>query len=452
MLFRANQTGSGFSLSLAGSAWQADPCEFRFPAPVWNAFPAKDALVNELAYVCTLPTPLMLRHPLVTYDTGRPRFIDFYHHCFDQSIPNLVEPIAAERADAIHHLFHAIQRRFQGKKSDERLPVVDDWDDRRVVLPFSFGKDSLLSLATLRKLGYTVVPVTIDERVLPRGKAVRGRLAERMRDEFGLSCHVVENEIQLLCDYQVLQRPETRLYQVHVHFVYLLAMLPFCYYYRAPTIIFSNEFHHSLAQLHKDGYLCPHRYMQSREAVRGYARLARDFSAGQVTVANPIGVLDNFAIHRILHEKFPEFGRYQVSCHLEMTDHQRWCHGCYRCARAFVFFGAMGIDPYEMGFAESMLDMDKKKHFALFGEWDKKDEYHRYMAIEEELAFLLAREKGMKGPLMDAFRSRHESSGIEVERRIKKIGKKVFRLQERPGRGVVERKASKLYRNLLKEM
>ncbi|RLB71571.1 MAG: hypothetical protein DRH04_01480 [Deltaproteobacteria bacterium] len=452
MLFKAAQSACGFSLSLTGSAWRADACEFRFPGQIWDAFPAKEALINELAYVCTLPTPLILRYPGVAYNTGRPRFIDVYHHCFDQAIPNLVEPIATEQADAIHHLFHAIQREFHGKENEERLPAVGGWDDRRVVLPLSFGKDSLLSLATLRELGYTVIPVNIDERVLPRGKAIREQLADRMQKEFDLSCHIVENEIQLLCDYQVLQRPETRLYQVHVHFVYLLAMLPFCYYYRAPAIIFSNEFHHSLMQLHKDDYLCPHRYMQSQEAVRDFAKLARDFSGGQVTAANLIGVLDNFAIHRILHEKFPEFGQYQVSCHLEMTDHQRWCHDCYRCARAFIFFGAMGIDPYAMGFVESMLSADKKEHFALFGEWHKKDQYHRYMAVEEELAFLMARENGLSGPLMDLFASQLWNSGIDASRRMRKLRKMVFRLQDRPGPNGVEKEAAKLYKRFLKEM
>jgi len=137
---------------------------------------------------------------------------------------------------------------------------------------------------------------------------------------------------------------------------------------------------------------------------------------------------------------------------LEISTQQRWCHDCYRCARAFVFFGAMGTDPYEMGFIESMLAMDKKKNFALFGEWHKKDEYHRYMAVEEELAFLLARENKMNGPLMDFFRSRHQSSGIDVERRIGKLREMIFRLQDRPGRTAVEKKAAKLHWDFLKEM
>ena len=136
--------------------------------------------------------------------------------------------------------------------------------------------------------------------------------------------------------------------------------------------------------------------------------MAKTFSNGQISAVNLIGVLDNFTIHRILHERFPEFGKYRISCHMEMTDHKQWCHDCYRCAQAFIFFLAEGIDPFEMGFEASMLTEDKKKHFALFNDdIHPEDKYRQYMADEEGLAFLMAHQKAAKEPLMDLFQEKH---------------------------------------------
>ena len=452
MYFKATQTLKGFSLALTGSAWQADPCEFRFPEHIWKKFPAKQALINELAYICTLPTPLILKYPTVEYDTGKPQYTDFYHHCFNQAIPNLVESIPSEKADATYHLFHSIQRKFHGDKIEDRLPARNDWNKKTVILPFSYGKDSLLSLATLRELGFKVIPVFIDERVLPRGTAIKKQLKQRLKKQFDIHCHIVENELHLLCDYQVLKQPLTELHRLHIYFVYLLAMIPFSYYYRAPLIIFNNEFHHNLVKLHKDGYLCPHRYMQTTDALKGYAKLVQNFSGNQMTVVNLIRVIDNFAIHRVLHERFPEFGSYQISCHMEMNKHKRWCHNCYRCARAFIFFLAIGIDPFDVGFEQSMMSEDKKKLFDLFDpkRLMKEDQYRHYMAIEEELAFLMALKRGESGPLMDVFKSSFQSKKIDFQQQERKLKERVFCLQTLPGTTDVEKKAAQFYKDFLK--
>ncbi|MEN8212216.1 MAG: hypothetical protein ABFR31_10895, partial [Thermodesulfobacteriota bacterium] len=451
MYFKTEQTLKGFSLSLTGPAWQADPCEFRFPKHIWESFPAKQALVNELAYICTLPTPLILKYPAVEYDTGRPQYFEFYNHCFNQSVPNLVESIPSEKADSIYHLFHSIQREFHGKAIKGGLQVSNEWDSKTVVLPLSYGKDSLLSLATLRDFGYKVIPVYIDERVLPRGKAVRATLQKKLNKQFAIHCHIVENELHLLCDYEVLEQPLTELHRLHVYFVYLLAMIPFCYYYRAPTIVFNNEFHHNLLQLHKDGYLCHHRYMQSAEAVKGYDNLVKNFSSNQIDVVNFIGVLNNFSIYKILYEKFPEFKNYQVSCQMDTHEYQRWCHNCYRCARAFMFFLAMGIDPFDMDFEKSMMPEKNKKHFVIFNrELIDEDQYEHYMAVEEKLAFLMALKKGAEGPLMDLFKSKFKIEKPHIEEQEQRLKKKVFCLQTKPGLTKLEKKAAKLYKNFLK--
>ncbi|MBW1997279.1 MAG: hypothetical protein JRJ29_04855 [Deltaproteobacteria bacterium] len=447
MHFLVVPTSRGFSLSVRGDRWQADHCEFRFPPHVWQAFEAKEALVNELAYVTTLASPLILKHDRTLYNTAPPRFLQFYRHCFEGAIPNLVEPIVDEDATEILTRVRGVRRQFQGPSATADVPLVDGWMPERVVLPFTFGKDSLLSLAVLNALGLEVIPVYVDERVLPRANAMRKGLEKRLLADQGLRVERVENEIQLLSDYQVLERPETRLYQVQVYFIYLLSMLPFCWAYRAPVIVLSSEFVNSLDTVHRQGYVCPHRYMQSPPVIKGLAKMAQDLSGGQVTAVNLIGTLGNFAVHRLLHTEFPRFGQYQLSCHLEVTRFTRWCHDCYRCAQAYLFWSALGMAPRRQGFEEGLLTEAKRGLFSLFNpEVHRRDVYRRFVGDEEMLAFLMAARNGVQEPLVERFRV---SCGKAAARGEKKLKKRIFRHQGKPGRHPLEQEAARLLEKYL---
>jgi hypothetical protein len=447
MQIKVEPTSRGFSLMIDGDIWKSEPFELQFPEEVWEAFPAKEALLNELAYVLTIAPPLILKHPTVWYTTPEPCFFDFYNKCFESAIPNMVNSILSEDSQEILKRFRSTGRHFSESPRSLSFPELNSWESRRVVLPFSFGKDSLTSLATLDRLGYEVITVQVDDRVLPRVMSIRNELAKEMADTLEQTCHSVRNEIQLLSDYQVLKRPETRLHQVHIYFVYLFTMIPFCTYYRAPTIVVNNEYCNSLNRVQREGFLVPHRVMQSRTITQGMTRLVDRFSNGQITVVNLIGGLGNFALHRILHEKFPAFGAHRVSCHMEVNNYSRWCHDCDRCAQTFIYFLALGRDPFQLGFEASMLEEEKKSHYSLFKESiHRKDAYHRFIRQEEELAFLMAHRRGVEGPLMDRFR-REFLPGAEKREAILK--RRVFRVQRNPSKGLIRKDADSLYRKLL---
>lgn len=443
MQIRVEQTGQGFALAIEGPAWRAAPCQIRFPTEVWQSFPDKEMLTNELAYALTMVPPLLADHPTVWYDTPEPVFFDFYNDCFEQSIPNLVEPLAHENAEDLLDRFRAVGRHFPAPPQPPVAPLRTDWLPQRVVVPFSFGKDSLLTIATLQHSGYEVIPVLIDERVLPRGQAHKEKLCHRLQQELNITCRHVINEIQLLSDYQVLGHPETRLAQVHIHFVYLLAMLPFCFHYRAPLIAFNNEFHHSLNLVHRNGYLLPRKFMQSRTTTAALGQMADRLSNSQVGVINLLGGLGDFAIHRLLHNRFPDYGDFRISCHLETTDQPRWCHKCHRCARAFLFFLASGQDPFAHGFNHSMLSRDQQGLFYLFaGQPRPEDSFRIFMQGEEQLAFSLARQHGATGDLIDALQK--TTPPLSAKARQQRHAQ-FLSLQAEPGPSEPEQQAATLY-------
>ena len=421
MFFNVIQTDDGFSIELTGQKWQADTCALKFPADIWDAYRGKASLVRELAYVTTLATPLMLNHGRVQYNTASPEFLHTYIQSFERAIPNLVEPIPEENAHEILQRVRNLELNFNGPPAVDSFQFNTSPSPGKVILPFSFGKDSLLTLGLLRDAGYTVIPVIIDERVLPRGFAMKTRFCQMLEKETGIRCHVVTNQVQLLSDYQVLEVDPTRLYQVQVYFVYLLAMLPFCAYYGAPFIAMNNEYANTLQTMHKNNILTPKRTMQGKEMTRILSRMTKKITDGRVGVVNLLGGLGDFAIHRLLHERFPRLGQYRISCHMEMTEHRRWCHGCERCARAFLFSKALGYDIPQMGFEHTLLEEEHAEFFSLFHDYQSSDRYRKWNAMEEAVAFHLAEKNGDTFPLVKKAASLHGDSNRNIEKLYKKI-------------------------------
>jgi hypothetical protein len=180
MQIKVESTSRGFSLMIDGNFWKSEPCEMQFPEEIWEAFPAKEALLNELAYVLTIAPPLILKHPTVWYTTPEPCFFDFYNECFESAIPNMVDSIPAEDSQEILERFRSTGRHFSESTRSLSFPELNSWESRRVVLPLSFGKDSLTSLATLKRMGYEVITVQVDDRVLPRAMSIRNELAGKL--------------------------------------------------------------------------------------------------------------------------------------------------------------------------------------------------------------------------------------------------------------------------------
>lgn len=444
MQIRTSPTGRGFSVEITGDHFHASPCTFSYPEAVWQAYPAKEALIQELAYVTTLITPLMLEHSEIHYDTPAPRFMQFYHDAFEASIPNIIQYVEHDEAGDILNRFRALRPTFINR-ADAPLPKEKrDWNTERVVLPFSYGKDSLLSLALLQRLTYKVHPVNIMQCVQPRMHAHRERVKAEFEQEFTVHCDELRNELLLLSDYEILERPESQLRQCYLHFVYVLGMLPFCYYYAAPTIILSNEFNNSLNRVHRQGLIAPLKVMQTQFTARKMATMVTKLTDGKVTVVNPIGGLGNFAINQLLLDSFTAYEKYRMSCDMEISPYSRWCHNCIRCAQAYLFALARGVDPKSLGFEEDMLTDAMFHHYTSSeGTPHPGNQYLRFAQREEMLAAMMTVENGVSKKLLGKFKA--DPSDNE---RKEQLHREIFRYQIEP-KGRIERKTARLCQDIL---
>jgi len=131
---------------------------------------------------------------------------------------------------------------------------------------------------------------------------------------------------------------------------------------------------------------------------------------------------------KILHRRYPEIAKYQMSCFfLEDTSAtKRWCGQCSKCARMYIFMLALGINPETVGFTENMLGLKKADLFSLFGGNDEFKGIYDESGLgknEQLLAFLMAYQKGIKGPLMKEFIKKNL---LEAKTREKELREKFF--------------------------
>lgn len=115
--------------------------------------------------------------------------------------------------------------------------------------------------------------------------------------------------------------------------------------------------------------------------------------------------LYELAITYILHNRYPEFGKYQMSCFAD-SEHgrsYRWCQRCTKCGYMYALCCGVGVPPKQAGFNANLFSKEHNEIYEHFFGYDPK---HPIYGSQDELgiAFLLAERTGHSGESIDRFR------------------------------------------------
>ena len=175
--------------------------------------------------------------------------------------------------------------------------------------------------------------------------------------------------------------------------------------------MFANEASCNESASTADGFNYNPAYEQSEIWTRELDIINRSVSGLPVTVASLIGSLNDLAIIKILHARYPEIGKYQISCFADRKEakFKRWCSACSKCARIYILLLANGVDPMTLGFENDMLSIKYRHLYSIFGEKSGQEGYDATDIGREEqlLSFLLAYRHGVRGDLMSEFIDRY---------------------------------------------
>jgi len=391
-----------------------------YPSSIWEKFPKSlhKIFADSLAVVATWHLGFSGEKPIV-YHFSHPPIEAVFFKILTYSLPmNVFENKELKTSEILKKLynvffqtqFKGINYHYLGKKVKRRLK-------EKALLLFSFGKESLLTYGLLRELGVDVIPIFIKEPYSSFENAHKKKLASRFYNKFNdeviffpLSFGRLREITGFYWGWDIILSQ------------YAFVLLPFYFYHQARYLFFGNEQSCNFYLKDKEGYFINPVFEQSVLAMKHLADIPKLFFIN-THVGSLVEPIHEIFVLYILHHRYPEIGKFQMSCFSEEEEakKKRWCGVCEKCARIYIFLKALGISPERVGFYNNnMLSHKKKDLYVIFNSQSDLSSYGGSGLGKDEqlLAFYLAYKNGTKGELIDLFKKKYLK---EVEKKIKKL-------------------------------
>ncbi|MBW2990835.1 hypothetical protein KY348_03955 [Candidatus Woesearchaeota archaeon] len=419
---KASITSNGLRLSYGKKKY-----DLAYPPRIWSAYPrdSKKILVDNLAYLLTINVPLVSEFRKVIYNISKPFFEKQFKSMVLNSIPCATHDYDQHTKEFIDR-FLSTKVVFRDDKVKKPVYKGELWENS--IVPLSCGKDSLLTLAVAKEAGMNPIAVYIIDTVSPSENRIKIKHAKKLCKEQGIKLVFLKNSIEQLNDFETWDTPETCLGYTHMITGFCFISLPLLHYFKSNKIIIGNQKDMDFHFINKEDILTWPAPDQNSRATKEQHKMIKKMSGGRAGVYSIIRPLTNIAITKILHHRYPEFAKYQVSCDcLDACDEERWCHDCNKGARLSLFTHAVGRHPRIVGFKKEMLDKKHEKHYALFN-GREVDHYELSAEARDQqlLAFLMAHRAGVKGYLIDKFKKEHLKEAKARERELRKKFFKVY--------------------------
>jgi len=399
-----------------------------YPKEVWKKYPAKEILRDHLAHLLTISLPLVSDIKRISYKTSYPFFAPLFRDLVSENIPGAIEDYGPHTKEMLDK-FSKTQFEFAGGVTEFPSSLYKP-SERNVVVSFTNGKDSMLTLGLTRELGLKPACVYVNDTVSPSENRIKIKHLNEISRKFKIPCFVVRNEVEQLNDFEYWDKPETCVGYSHMVMGFCLMALPACNYHSAKRIFVGNERNMDHSFINKDGYKTYPDFLQTTKGTQFLDKGVNLISGGSVGVSSIIKPLYNLAVIKILNNRYPELARYEVSCDCldAYPSAKRWCMRCSKCARMYVMMKAVGADPKNVGMKGGMLDKKHEKLYCLFkGKEVDFYEKNTQMRDEQLLAFYLAYKNGEKGYLMEKFSKKYLK---EAQKREKTLRKRFFSIYD----------------------
>lgn len=378
-----------------------------YPRQVWQAYPQqlKEVLRDNIALSSTFFVPQILNMQTISYDTSRPISEAFL---FKNGIYDMPNSALTDGALSISYIKKFLNTVAIFNNNEILMPVADTVrhlpKQKSIVIPFTFGKDSLLTAALAQDIGIRPHLVYFVEPAHMYENQHKKRLKKLFSHQTGLVVEEVKYEPGKM-RYGWLWNKKTELGWGLQTTEYAMMTLPFLYFYEAMYIGLGNEHSCGESGLNAEGVLTHWTgYDQHPDWTSQQSLLVSLVGGASRRVVSLVEPLHEIAEVAILHRRYPEFGQFQTSCLAigQGAEENRWCQRCEKCCAMYTFLKALGVDVKQVGFTEDLLD---KNHIKLFNNLFNSKDPSLYYAVEEEiyLAMYIARKRGCDGEVLRVF-------------------------------------------------
>lgn len=400
-----------------------------YPSHVWKEFPVvcRQNFADSLTYFLTMHLILTKNSETkIIYDFPPPIIEPFFFKGMIYSLGEtaLVDEEKKLTTNSLLKLFYncSFNIEFSGGPRYARFKNVNRNSKKRAIIPFSFGKDSLLTFALSRELGISAYPIFFREPHCAYENRHKTRLAQRFFKEFDTEVNIFPLSAGWL------RQVEKEWWGWDLLLTqYTLLLLPFLFGLRVKYLFWAHEQSCNDTLIDNDGFVVNPVFEQSKNWLLATNSAMRGLGCNSL-FSSLIEPIYEIAVMKILHYRYPEIGKYQMSCFAEEkpAKTKRWCGVCSKCARIYIFLRALGISPKRVGFNQEMLSERKRHLYSLFANGEMKDSTYDQSGLgrdEQLLAFYLAYKKGIKGALINEFKKKYLS---EARKREKELRGKYF--------------------------
>jgi len=413
------KTSRGVEIRVGGKAYA-----ILYPGEIWQDYPRQlqDVLLDNLVFAATIHLPLAMKEAEVLYNTNRPLFQPHFFQNMIMDFPSCADVDRVSTSDLVRK-FMNLKIRFLDNRV--RLPQYSGTSSPdSSVVSLSFGKDSLLSYAVCREIGLNPRIAYVVEPSMKYEEKHKTALARRFRREFGVKLDKITHSAGMLRDGVHLGVGKTELGWGLQSTEYALILLPVAHSYDARYMVFGNEQSCAAHYIDQEGYVCYPAYDQSHIWTLQIDSMTRLMSGEQVRTVSVIEPLMDIAVMGVLHHRYPDVGKYEMSCFTETESgrDRRWCLSCSICAKMYLLIKALGIDPQRVGLSKNMLTAKNRRFFSLFGGKNVATYALTSLGRDEQLyAFYLAHKNGDHSELVKEFTHRFLREAREREEELRKM-------------------------------
>lgn len=373
-----------------------------YPSKVWDMVPesVRTELANTAAYFFTHHLPLKNKNKY-HYKFSVPKSYSLFFHGLLYSMPEITLDENASSIELFQKLFNSgYHVTFENHPQSILNTPVKLLHTKKVLLPFSMGKDCLLSYALLKELSYDPYLLLCLEPTSPRENVYKLLLKKKFEQEIGTHVNVIDVKLGSLRQAKGMMWGWDMLLMQ-----YTLLFIPYFYSEKAELIVWSNELSTDQVTQNSEGFVVNATFEQNSQWMLNMTNLLRNFGLNSKVVSITKSLYEMLILY-ILNHRYPQLAKFQHSCLGDFSDarEKRWCGHCYECARVYIFLLAIGVDPKNVGHTENMLSLKKRKLFYLFDEGKANDIDGLFQSYDERLlAFYLIHKRGIKGDLVTLF-------------------------------------------------
>ncbi|MCM8808012.1 MAG: hypothetical protein NC926_08770 [Candidatus Omnitrophica bacterium] len=393
--------------------------DIKYPKNVWEKVNHENKffLLDNISFLSTFHLPIFFDENSISYNTNEPLLKSFFRDIALGDIPNFCS-IENKNTNEIIRQFYNIEYYF--KDLDSRLPKFDNEFPNDALINFTFGKESLLTFGVCREIGLKTELVYFYGNEKESETRLKKMLAKKFSKNFNQKFFMIKNFVEYLNIGEYIGAKKNLNWGYCNQLTeYMLASLPINIETGSKFILFGNEKSCNDYFFNNDGYKSYPVFDQSIKWMVIANDMLKIVTSGKVSVFSIVEPLNEIAIMKILHKRYPDIAKYQFSCFPDNANYNgRWCHSCTKCARIYLFFKALGIDPKIVGFEKDLFRKEFLSNFSLFNGKTDNSLVYDYSGLgrdEQLFAFYLAYKNGYKGKAIDIFKKTYLKEAKERE-------------------------------------